>query len=128
LSGYNEIKDEIDLLAENCQTEQIYTYECDFQNYSIAFRNKKDNKFHLAVASYDTETMNNKVEILDLNLKKPNDGLSKINEFKHSFPPTKMMWIPDYEGNRKDILATTAEFLRIWEIQPETNSYKEHRI
>ena len=39
-----------------------------------------------------------------------------------------MMWIPDYEGNRKDILATTAEFLRIWEIQPETNSFKEHRI
>lgn len=82
----------------------------------------------MAVASYDTESMNNKIEILDLNLKKPNDGLIKINEFKHEFPPTKMMWIPDYEGNRKDILATTAEYLRIWEIQPETNIYKEHRI
>lgn len=116
------------MLAESCQTEQIYTYECDFQNYSIAFRNKKDNKFHLAVASYDTESMNNKIEILDLNLKKPEDGLFKINEFKHEFPPTKMMWIPDYEGNRKDILATTAEFLRIWEIQSETNTFREHRI
>ena len=82
----------------------------------------------MAVASYDTESMNNKIEILDLNLKKPNDGLFKINEFKHEFPPTKMMWIPDYEGNRKDILATTAEYLRIWEIQPETNIFKEHRI
>jgi len=40
-------------------TEEIYTYECDFQNYAIAFRPKKDNKFQMAVASYDTDSMNN---------------------------------------------------------------------
>jgi membrane-bound lytic murein transglycosylase B len=38
------------------------------------------------------------------------------------------MWIPDIEGNRKDILATTAEYLRVWEVQNETNTYKEHKI
>ena len=87
-----------------------------FKTIQLLLEIKKITNFIWLLQANDTETMNNKVEILDLNLKKPNDGLSKINEFKHSFPPTKMMWIPDYEGNRKDILATTAEFLRIWEI------------
>jgi len=72
--------------------------------------------------------MNNQVDIVNLGLEKPNDGFKKINEFKHEFPPTKMMWIPDVEGNKRDILATTAEYLRIWEYVEETNSYKEHKI
>lgn len=38
------------------------------------------------------------------------------------------MWIPDVDGNRRDILATTAEYLRVWEYIDETNSYKEHKI
>jgi hypothetical protein len=35
------------------------------------------------------------VDIVDLEFAKPNDGFKKINSFKHEFPPTKMMWIPD---------------------------------
>lgn len=123
-----EFRDEIDNLIESSMTEQIYTYECDFQNYSIAFRNRKDNKFQMAVSSYNTESMNNQVDIVDLNFQKPNDGFTKIHEFKHEFPPTKIMWIPDTEGTRKDILATTAEYLRVWEKQEETNTFKEHKI
>lgn len=61
-------KDDIDTLTESPETEQIYTYQCDFQNNAIAFRNKKDNKFQVAIASYETESMNNKVEIVDLSL------------------------------------------------------------
>ena len=82
----------------------------------------------MAVASYNTDTMNNKVDIISLNLRKPDDGFVKINEFKHDFPPTKMMWIPDIEGNSQDILATTAECLRIWEMNEETNSFIEHKV
>jgi hypothetical protein len=40
-----DTKDEIDRLSELGQTEKTYTYDSDFQNYSIAFRNRKDNKF-----------------------------------------------------------------------------------
>ena len=82
----------------------------------------------MAVSSYNTDSMNNQIDIIDLNFKAPNEGFRKINEFKHEFPPTKIMWIPDIEGNRKDILATTAEYLRVWEVQEETNTYKEHKI
>jgi WD repeat-containing protein 68 len=69
------------------------------------------------------------VDIIDLGFdKQSHDGFKKINEFKHEFPPTKIMWIPDVDGTRKDILATTAEYLRIWEYQDDTNTYKEHKI
>ena len=82
----------------------------------------------MAVSSYNTDSMNNQVDIVDLNFNKPNDGFKKIHEFKHEFPPTKIMWIPDFEGTRKDILATTAEYLRVWEKQEETGEFKEHKI
>ena len=82
----------------------------------------------MAVSSYNTDSMNNQVDIVDLNFNKPNDGFQKIKEFKHEFPPTKIMWIPDIEGTRNDILPTTAEYLSIWELQEETNTMKEHKI
>jgi WD repeat-containing protein 68 len=83
----------------------------------------------MAVASYNTDShCHNQVDIINLGLDKPNDGFKKINQFKHEFPPTKIMWIPDVEGNRRDILATTAEYLRVWEYKEETNSYQEHKI
>lgn len=82
----------------------------------------------MAVGSYNTDSMNNQVDIIDLQFHKPNEGFRKIGEFKHEFPPTKIMWVPDYEGNRKDILATTAEYLRVWEKQIGTDVYKEHKI
>ena len=115
-------------MSERGETDQIYTYESDFQNYSIAFRSRKDNKFMMAVGSYNTNSMNNVVDIIDLKFKKPNDGFTKVNQFQHEFPPTKIMWIPDTEGQFKDILATTAEYLRIWKLQEDTNQYKEHKI
>jgi len=82
----------------------------------------------MAVGSYNTDSMNNQVDIIDLRFEKPGDGFQKVNEFKHEFPPTKIMWIPDTEGTRKDIMATTAEYLRVWEYNDKTNQYKEHKI
>jgi len=82
----------------------------------------------MAVGSYNVDSFNNQVDVIDLQFNKPNDGFKKINEFKHEFPPTKIMWIPDENGTRKDILATTAEYLRVLEVQEETNKFKEHKI
>lgn len=39
--------------------------------------------------------------------------------FKHPYPPTKLMFIPDREGSRPDLLATTGDYLRIWQIGEE---------
>jgi len=39
--------------------------------------------------------------------------------FPHPYPPTKLQFIPDREGARDDLLASTADFLRIWHVGPE---------
>ena len=36
--------------------------------------------------------------------------------FDHPFPATKLMFIPDKEGNRPDLLATSADYLRVWQV------------
>ena len=44
-------------------------------------------------------------------------GLVSSMEFTHEYAPTKLMWVPDKEGTRPDLIATTAEFLRIWKLE-----------
>lgn len=39
--------------------------------------------------------------------------------FLHPYPATKIMFIPDKEGARPDLLASTGDFLRIWQIKEE---------
>ena len=34
----------------------------------------------------------------------------------HPYPCTKVMWIPDKVGNQPDLLATTGDYLRLWEV------------
>ncbi len=36
--------------------------------------------------------------------------------FQHPYPATKVMFIPDKDCTRPDLLATTGDFLRIWHV------------
>lgn len=37
--------------------------------------------------------------------------------FDHPYPCTKIMFIPDKECNRPDLVATTGDYLRIWQVR-----------
>ncbi len=37
--------------------------------------------------------------------------------FQHPYPPTKIMFMPDKEGAQPDLLATTGDYLRIWQLK-----------
>ncbi len=39
--------------------------------------------------------------------------------FSHPYPPTKLMFIPDKEGSKPDLLATTGDHLRVWRIEED---------
>lgn len=41
--------------------------------------------------------------------------------FDHPFPATKLMFMPDKEGARPDLLATSADFLRLWKVQKQAS-------
>ncbi|XP_038982237.1 WD repeat-containing protein LWD1-like [Phoenix dactylifera] len=50
---------------------------------------------------------------------RPGDGVDAglvALSFEHPYPPTKTMFIPDRDCLRPDLLATSADFLRIWRI------------
>ena len=36
--------------------------------------------------------------------------------FQHPYPPTKLGWVPDREGSRPDLLATSGDYLRLWRV------------
>ena len=40
----------------------------------------------------------------------------KKGSFDHPYPTTKIMFIPDRTACKKDLLATTGDYLRIWDI------------
>ena len=39
--------------------------------------------------------------------------------FQHPYPATKIMFMPDKEGAQPDLLATTGDYLRIWQLSEE---------
>ncbi len=37
--------------------------------------------------------------------------------FEHKYPPTKIMWAPDWENCYEDLMVTSGEVLRVWRIE-----------
>lgn len=43
--------------------------------------------------------------------------LVTTGRFDHPYPTTKIMWVPDKVGRFPDLLATTGDYLRVWNVQ-----------
>jgi len=96
--------------------QEIYTYTAPWMIFASAFSYIQDNPYRLAIGSF-LDHSNNKVQIVQLN--DESTSLKKVAEFSHPFPPTKLMWFPDRlgkSGHNQDIIASTGDFLRIWEL------------
>lgn len=52
----------------------------------------------------------------------------KTAEFDHPYPATKVAWIPDEQGNSRDLLATTGDFLRIWHVSNKSKQEDEVKL
>ena len=85
-------------------------------------REEADKKFRLALGSF-REEYTNRVSIVQrrdayaLSHQKTEEDTAfvKIGEFEHPYPATKILWSPD-ATSRRDLLATTGDYLRIWSI------------
>lgn len=79
-------------------------------------RDNERGAFRLALGSF-VEEYNNRVQIVQLD-----DDLQafvKRGEFDHPYPTTKIMFIPDRQATRPDLLATTGDYLRVWRINDD---------
>lgn len=97
---------------------EIYTYEASWQIYGMNWSVRKDKRFRLGIGSF-LEEYNNKVEIVQLDEKTGDFKSDPQLSFDHPYPPTKIMFVPDKECQKPDLLATTGDFLRIWQVHDD---------
>lgn len=74
----------------------------------------KDSPFRLAVGSF-REQYENKVTVISLN--EVTGKLEESVELEHSYPATKVGFVPDLKCVRRDLVATAGEFLCIYELE-----------
>ncbi|KAG5191615.1 WD40-repeat-containing domain protein [Tribonema minus] len=92
---------------------EIYTYEAPWMIYGLAWSRREEQHlgYRLAVGSF-MEEFKNSVHIVQ----KGESGFNKIGEFAQTYPPTKLMWNPAKGAGTKDLIATSADNLQLWEV------------
>ena len=94
---------------------EIYTYEAPWLIYGMNWSVRKDKNMRLAIGSF-IEDHRNRVEIVQLDDETCDFKADPKLSFEHPYPTTKIMFIPDKECQKPDLLATTGDYLRIWQV------------
>lgn len=102
------------MMSEEDSKKEIYTYRGKWMIYAMNWSVRPDKPYRLAVGSF-IEDYSNKVQIIELNEETGNFE-TRGGAFKHPYPATKLMWIPDKDGTKPDLLATTGDYLRLWNV------------
>lgn len=99
--------------SSGAKRKEIYTYTAPWLIYGMNWSVRADQRFRLAIGSFEEE-YSNSVRIIQLNEEK--FEFEEVCSFEHPYPTTKIMWIPDPIGARRDLLATTGDYLRLWQV------------
>eukprot|EP00754_Rhynchopus_humris_P018736 Rhum_TRINITY_DN14613_c36_g1::Rhum_TRINITY_DN14613_c36_g1_i1::g.109208::m.109208/K11805/WDR68, HAN11; WD repeat-containing protein 68 len=95
--------------------KEIYTMGLPWTANALSWSMRADQPYRLAVSSY-VEEYQNRVNIVQLDEEK-NELVTRA-QFGHPYPATKVMWLPDQRTNATDLLASTGDYLRLWEVNP----------
>ncbi|PNW72299.1 hypothetical protein CHLRE_16g674000v5 [Chlamydomonas reinhardtii] len=101
--------------SDKRERQEVYTYVAPDPVYAMNWSVRRDKRFRLGVASF-REDVTNYVDIVSLDDESDELRADPGLRFPHDYPATKLMWMPDREGCRPDLLATTGEALRIWRV------------
>ncbi|KAI8802054.1 WD40-repeat-containing domain protein [Cladochytrium replicatum] len=89
-----------------------YSYCAPWPVYALGW-SQRPGSFRMAIGSFYEEYAN-KLKVIQLH--EPSGELVRIAEADHQFPITKTMFSPHKSGRTREFLATTGDFLRIWEL------------
>lgn len=96
--------------------KEIYTYEAPWPIYGMNWSSRQDKPYRLALGSF-LEDYTNRVSIIQLQEEK--EMFTVEAGFEHPYPPTKICWIPDRSATRPDLLGTTGDYMRLWEVKDD---------
>ncbi len=86
--------------------------------YGLSWSERRDKPFRLALGSF-IEEYSNKVTIVQLKENNRNEQgfLQEVGSFDHSYPATKIQWYPSSSTSANDLLATSGDYLRLWQVR-----------
>eukprot|EP01080_Neovahlkampfia_damariscottae_P006391 gene6391-10398_t len=96
--------------------KEIYTYEAPFTMYATSWSNRKDKPFRLCCGSF-IEDYTNYIQIIQLNEKL--GKFENTHTIEHPYPASKTLFHPTLDNTKvsNDLLATSGDYLRIWELK-----------
>ena len=94
-------------------TPEIYTYAAAWPVYALANCTNPNSLFTIALSSL-IEDPSNRVDVARLNA--DTRQFERIASFDHVYPPTKLIWLPNSSGQHTDLLGTSTDSLRIWQV------------
>nr|QTO65839.1 transparent testa glabra 1 [Asarum europaeum] len=107
----------------------IFTYDSPFPIYAMSFSSSPsspERSHRLAVGSF-LEEFTNKVDILEFDSETTSFHSNPSLSFDHPYPPTKLMFHPS-PSKSPDLLASSGDFLRLWEINPNQQSVEARSL
>ncbi|KAJ0089160.1 hypothetical protein Patl1_32616 [Pistacia atlantica] len=97
------------------QKPGVFTHTAQWPISSLAWSVRQDKKSRLAIASF-LEDYSNKVELVQFNLETSDFSTDNRLIFDHPYAPTNLMFFPSEDTGNPDIIATSGDYLRLWEI------------
>lgn len=104
--------------STSSKKKEIYTYTAPWTVYTMAWRQRPEGRFQLALGSF-IEEYANQFHIVQLQRDDNGDGsFLKLSQFDHPYPATKVAWAPPKfagtSATTMDLLATSGDYLRLW--------------
>ncbi|VIO98379.1 Uncharacterized protein BM_BM4302 [Brugia malayi] len=100
---------------------QIYRFTSSRPLFAAGWSSKTDSegRWRIAVGSVvEDKPHNNRVSVIQLD--EQQGELVERLSFEHTFPPNCIQWIPDMMDSYPDLLATSAECLKIYRVEPNS--------
>lgn len=102
--------------AEDTNKKQgVHTYIAQWPIFAIAWSMRRDKNPRLAIGSY-LDDFANKVELVHFNYDTLHFTTDPRLVLEHPYAPTNIMFFPSEDDTNPDLIATSGDNLRLWEI------------
>lgn len=104
------------------QSSEQYTYTAPWMVYSLGWSSRPDRPYRLGFGSFIDDSAHGPNKIAVVHLNEPTQQLVLDAEESLPYPATKVMFAPDHSGGSTDLVATSGDQMRLWEMTPNAGN------